>query len=217
MNIIDRMTHHKADGFIGFYSTLPSSGLNNRLDSYKDSDKLIEVFDSERIEQMILENVNSKIFERYFPESYRKYSSGRRIRLTEEHESIYCKYCNKDLTEVRGENSLMVFAKDANEVIQEVYCVCKESCDDKLVEEMMLRGYKTDYEDLEDMIIPINYLIKYMANLNLLYDFKLKMSKEAFEEYKTILIRLAQLVFREPTQKEIVRMDNLNIMNSGIF
>ena len=46
---------------------------------------------------------------------------------------------------------------------------------------------------------------------------KLKMSKEAFEEYKTILIRLAQLVFREPTQKEIVRMDNLNIMNSGIF
>lgn len=71
-NISDRIEQFGADGFIGFYSTLPRSGLNNRLDSYKNRFK-IQVFDKERIESYILGHKRYELFKRYFPKSYQEW------------------------------------------------------------------------------------------------------------------------------------------------
>lgn len=69
-NISDRLGQFKANGFIGFYSTLASSGLNARLDSYNDRYK-IQIFDKEKIEAFILNHKRYELFRRYFPVSYK--------------------------------------------------------------------------------------------------------------------------------------------------
>src|SRR5271165_2498693 len=49
-NITDRLKHHKADGFMGFYSTMPSSALVTRLQQYVDNGDLqaYEMFDHKK-------------------------------------------------------------------------------------------------------------------------------------------------------------------------
>ena len=63
-NIIDRLVQHEAKGFIGFYSTLPSSSLVIRLDSYKKQGYEILYFDKDRISD-ILPNIPSSILQKY--------------------------------------------------------------------------------------------------------------------------------------------------------
>ncbi len=51
-NIVDRLTQHQADGFIGFYSTIASSALVDRLTKLHDQGKIkaFEIYDGARIE-----------------------------------------------------------------------------------------------------------------------------------------------------------------------
>lgn len=69
-NIIDRLTKHNCNGFIAFYSTIPSSGLNNAFDSYKEKYN-IKIFDHKGIESYLIKGLN-KLIMRYFPESYKR-------------------------------------------------------------------------------------------------------------------------------------------------
>jgi len=74
LNIQERVDSFKADGFIGFYSTLPSSGLNKRLSDLKDNNKIKDyrVFDSKLIENYLVRMGFSKLLMRYLPNSYKK-------------------------------------------------------------------------------------------------------------------------------------------------
>jgi hypothetical protein len=50
-NITDRLKHHSAKGFLGFYPTLPSAALVARLKEYKNQGiKAYEIFDAKKIE-----------------------------------------------------------------------------------------------------------------------------------------------------------------------
>lgn len=55
-NIGDRLVLHTCDGFIAFYSTIPSQGLDNILHSYREKGDPIELYDPARIERELLEN-----------------------------------------------------------------------------------------------------------------------------------------------------------------
>ncbi|MFN7898919.1 MAG: hypothetical protein ACK5N0_04515 [Synechococcaceae cyanobacterium] len=73
INIRDRVDTFDADGFLGFYSTLPSSGLIN---AFKGLKKHIQVdhFDSARIGQYLLTDRRlDSVFKYYFPESYSQF------------------------------------------------------------------------------------------------------------------------------------------------
>ena len=80
INIIERVERHSCQGFLGFYSTLPSSGLNDLINGI--SNKIEnEIFDREKIESIIIDKKLENIFSRYFPTSYSewpisKYHSG---------------------------------------------------------------------------------------------------------------------------------------------
>lgn len=72
-NIIDRVTQHKCKGFMGVYSTLPSSGLSNRLYGIRKKVPSV-IFDSARIEEMIFNcKQKEQLLLRYFPKSNEKY------------------------------------------------------------------------------------------------------------------------------------------------
>ena len=51
-NIMDRLVQHKAKGFIGFYSTLPSTALLTRFKSYKEQHYEIVYFDKDSISDL---------------------------------------------------------------------------------------------------------------------------------------------------------------------
>jgi len=54
INILERVRQHKCDGFLGFYSTLPTSSLSNLLNGLKEGDKNsieVAVYDNKRIER----------------------------------------------------------------------------------------------------------------------------------------------------------------------
>ena len=72
LNITDRLEHHSADGFLGFYSTLPSAPLVIQLKEYQNRARIkaYEVFDAKKIKSYFVSTGFSKLALRYFPQSY---------------------------------------------------------------------------------------------------------------------------------------------------
>lgn len=69
-DVIGRVEKFKCKGFIGFYSTLPSTGLANTLKAFQDRID-IEIFDRARIEHfLVTEDRLRLVLQRYFPEGY---------------------------------------------------------------------------------------------------------------------------------------------------
>ncbi len=75
INIRDRVEKYNADGFFGFYSTLPSSGLASTFKGIKDKLNL-DYFDSGMIQNELITNpVLENVFRAYFPISFLKFKS----------------------------------------------------------------------------------------------------------------------------------------------
>lgn len=72
-NFLDRLKQHNCSGYIGFYSTLPSSKLSERLEGIRNNDSSFEfqIFNNEMIETRMLSNPEFQILlKKYFPMSY---------------------------------------------------------------------------------------------------------------------------------------------------
>lgn len=75
-NIRDRVESNECQGFIGFYSTLASSGLSTNLEGMKTKFEY-QIFDKEKIESKLLHSAKGlEIAERYFPISLAKWRTG---------------------------------------------------------------------------------------------------------------------------------------------
>ncbi len=74
-NIRERVDALAADGFLGFYSTLPSSGLNSLLVGLENHIR-VDHFDSAAIERHLTTNrLLANTFRLFFPESYQRFHS----------------------------------------------------------------------------------------------------------------------------------------------
>lgn len=223
-NISDRLQQFKAQGFIGFYSTLPSGGLNTKLDSFR-SKCLVEVFDKERIEKSILDSKSYELFRRYFPVSYKKWIANESnltpAKILEEYNPLPCCICGRDLLCIDNPddryNGIVGFVIDpTTKKYIEVYSTCKNRCDRIMRARFRETNYSTSWEDIGDMAIPGIYLRKYMAMLNQLYSGNCRFDEKAFAQFKKILIILSQLVFRHQSKKEELRIIDLNDLPDGI-
>lgn len=74
-DIMDRVVSNGCHGFMGIYSTLPSTTLHNKLEKYKSSGKIeVTIYDRERLENAIISNLDAQresLFLRYFSVSYK--------------------------------------------------------------------------------------------------------------------------------------------------
>jgi Restriction endonuclease len=70
-NILDRLRSHGCTAFIGFYSTIPSKALIQRLSGLRQYEDIeFETFDSEKIEALLLQTQEGhEIIKRFFPKS----------------------------------------------------------------------------------------------------------------------------------------------------
>jgi hypothetical protein len=217
VNIQERIDSFKADGFIGFYSTLPSAALNTRMNQLKENNKIkdFRFFDGKLIENHLVRIGYSRLLLRYLPESYKSIKPKHLV--FNEYIPIECDYCGKDLIENHHEENYQGIVCNAevlndngpNDVI-DVYFACKGDCDTAL-ENKYWKQHKaiTKWQDITDLAIPVFYLKWVMATLNDVKTGRLNYSDNAFEKTKKITLALSQIVMREMTDKERERVMDL--------
>ena len=208
-NILERMRSFQADGFIGFYSTIASSGLNGRLRELRIRGDIrdYQLFDHKRIEDYLMRLGFSRIFTRYFPESSKKMRPLHKV--LDEYVPIACDVCGRDLLEAlyrenyKGLVAQVEVTDGASGVttIESMYFACKGKCD-KEMQERCRHEFKTSsgWKALSRWI---------MATLNRLRSGKYKYADAAFEKEKQLIMALAQNVFREMTERERERVRTL--------
>jgi hypothetical protein len=221
-NILERCRSFRVDGFIGFYSTIPSAGLNARLKQLKDNQDIkdYKIFDYKLIESYIIEYGFSQMFLRYFPNSYKRVRPIHKIfdQLVE----LKCDYCGKDILKNLYKNDYSAIVgtaysyEDNKQVFHNVYFACKYDCDNHMEYRMKQKGWGTLWEDISDIAKPNFYLRYVLATINQLnspqqYEYKPK----AIKKERMLLMALAQKVFHEVTDEERKRFDEL--LETGFY
>ncbi|HLA95915.1 MAG TPA: restriction endonuclease [Pyrinomonadaceae bacterium] len=76
INILERVAQHNCSGFIGFYSSIASSGLSQQLEGLRTNrpDFDFQLFDGEKISTKLMSNPElGVLLEKYFPDSFQSF------------------------------------------------------------------------------------------------------------------------------------------------
>lgn len=224
-NIRDRVDANSCHGFIGFYSTLASSGLSNSLKGLRN---LIEyqIFDKEKIENQLLHTSRGiELAERYFPKSLLswKVENPEPARLFINDSTLKCEICKKELLVKNNYEGIVVFySKERTDFIEEkehyeyIHWVCKGNCDNELkhkISQYNNDAVESGWEDISDVIMPTIFIRWIFATLNEQRNGKTH-SDEAFENFKEFLIQIFPYVSRHLTSKEQERIKMLSMIPS---
>ena len=218
-DIIDRLRAHDCQGFIGVYSTLPQTTLNDKLHKFIPKIQF-QIYDKERIEKELLEHPNGiKLARRYFPISIEKFinQNPKPKKIFKEIPAINCENCQSDL--LINKNGIFVLLKETNDPItnelrfknQEIkyaYFSCKGDCDNKLKSKYIEQGLlSSEWGIIDDLMIPTLFLNNIVAYINRLMEHTV--SQEAHEQMKQLYINVFPHIIRELTHEEKERVSNL--------
>jgi len=223
-NIRDRVESHSCDGFMGVYSTLPSSALLQTFEGLKGHVEVIH-YDSAKIEQALLSSPSGLFLaERYFPESIAKWKRENppRARVLEGLTGLQCEYCGKDLLSEEEKSGIVVIWRISrgddqvtSEEVYDIYWACKGNCDRSLHPRYDRNDAISGWEDIPDICIPSVYLKWVMSLVNQLYQ-GTHFSPQALEKYKTILLETFPYVSRDLTTRERRHIDILMRLPNGV-
>ncbi|MFN3701839.1 MAG: restriction endonuclease [Alphaproteobacteria bacterium] len=213
-SILERVKQHSSGGFMGFYSTVPSTALITRLDSLVRNGDLraYTIFDSKRLEATFIEKGMSSLAIRYFPTSYKSFRPIQQF--LKDYVPLKCDVCGEDvlrqsLTKKYNANILFPL-KSGDPSRDHVYVVCKKDCDQTLTDRIFsATGCITEWQDLEDLTNPLGYLRSVMGYMNVLHSGELRFSKSAHDKIKEIYISVGQRTMREATQEDKDRVRDL--------
>lgn len=218
-NILERVQGYGADGFIGIYSTIASTGLSNRLHQLKQKESIkdFRIFDHKLIENYLINIGFSNLLMRYFPEGY-KLIKPLHV-LFDKYYPLECEVCGKDLLISMFKDKLnglvgyvTAITSDASHV-EDVYVACKGICDQQMETKFLNLGKVTAWQDLKDLANPalyLNYIIKTITEHREKYSVY---SDDAFKKEKIILMKMGQKVFQELNLEERKRVDLLTQFN----
>ncbi len=211
-DIPGRVLANKCHGFLGFYSTLPSSGLTSQLEGLKDRFEY-QIYDREMIEKNILNSTEGlKLTKRFFPISISKWEKGhpKPEKFFWKYPELLCDYCGKNLLEPKKSGIVAIWEKlydhreniDHNEIV-DIYCCCKGNCDRILKKQFYTKHKHTvdGWEDIPDICIPTIYCKWLVSTLHELKG-KAKYSEQAFKKNLNILLAIFPYISRELTDKE---------------
>ena len=92
--------------------------------------------------------------------------------------------------------------------VRDVYACCKGDCG-RLLRRRGQDGLMDGWNDISDLVIPLNFIRNIMAFLNRLRDGIDTYTDEAFGKEKEILMAFAQKVLRETSESERQRVRDL--------
>lgn len=159
VDILDRVRSNTCNGFIGFYSTLPSTGLTKKLKGFENDLETL-ILDSAKIEKTLLRSGEGmKVAARYFPESLAswKIENPEPANIYPKNIGLYCASCGIDL--LKSHNGIVVLLEDytVHEIIH-VYWCCKGICDQKLQRKHNRENLIDLWDDIEDLRIPMGFM-----------------------------------------------------------
>ncbi len=230
-NILERISEHAADGFMGFYSTLASSSLIDRLKTLVKEQKLaaFEIIDKGKIEAKFYREGLSDLAGRYFPKSYKHIKPIQAI--WREYEPLECEACGeviliKEILTPR--QAIIVYAKKSSvycsqekmsenyKNIHNVYTVCKGKCDQQLNEWLREQGYFTTWIDIGDLCNPILFMQSIVSYMNSIRSNDKIFTDEAHEKIKGIYIIMAQRILREATVEDQEDARRRGVINASL-
>ena len=179
-DIHDRVRTHECRGFLGFYSTVPSSGLAAKLNApHPDFEALI--YDPERIERELLSANGWALAKRFFPESSAKWQAEHPspVKIFRESPTLVCLYCGKDLFRPEPHGIVVIWSSKKDEV-EHVYWCCKGVCDRALNSRFYTDGLVDGWEDIPSLMIPTLHIRWVVSTINQLHSGK-KYAEEAIE------------------------------------
>ena len=208
-DIVDRVKANRCQGFIGFYSTLPSSPLAKKLEGLRSESGIeFQLFDRELIESNLLTATNGfNLAKRYFKISFSKWSpeNPEPADLFEDQDSLFCEYCGNDLLKPKTGIVVVWTRYDKKSWIEEeitdVYWCCKGECDKTLRARQRQANHLDRWQDIPDLCIPTLYLRR-IASLMDQFHRGVRFRDEALEKMKELLITLFPFVCRDQTAKE---------------
>jgi hypothetical protein len=214
-NIRDRIEANYCDGFIGFYSTLPSSGLSDAIKGLSAKAEA-QTFDREKIESYLLKSPDGlHLAKRYFPKSIAKwigeYPGPASVFST--HPTLSCQNCGKDLLAPDPSGIIVLWhrldAASGKTHYERVYWCCKGHCDQELSCSMHGKGFVDGWEDIPDVAIPIVFSKWIMTPMNELYRGG-TYSADAFDNLKEFILSVYPYVARNATESEQERIRSLS-------
>lgn len=222
IDILGRTRKFKAQGFIAFYSRIPSSGLMDTFRRHEEEIN-IEIWDNEKIENaLITEESLQIVFQRYFPKSYKKWKDEDDTpkRVFHSYSPLECCVCKKDLLPERSGVVAIAYTYDektGQEYIGDVYWACFGG-HDRLMERKIFNetGMITGWESIKDLSIPLVYVRWFVATFNNLRNGKNIFTDEAFEKFKEFTLCMSQIVVKETTPEQWERIQDLTMI-PGVF
>lgn len=220
-DIHDRVRTHGCNGFLGFYSTVPSSGLAAKINA-SGLPFEVQVFDAENIERQLLSSSQGTgIAKRFFPVSLDKWRKEHPApaKLFSEEPELSCAYCGKNLLEPAPHGIVVLWTttarndKGVKERTELVYWCCKGKCDAVLNRKHYRKGIIDGWEDIPDLIIPLTYIRWVMTIFNEFHR-GMSYSDEALENMKTLLLNIFPLIARDMTADEKERIRGLSMIPS---
>ncbi len=222
-NIRDRLEANNCQGFIGFYSTLASSGLSTTLEGMKGKIEY-QVFDKEKIEGQLLHSAKGlEIAERYFPVSLSEWrvENPQPAKIFAEKPSLKCKVCEKELFEQDDNGIITLWSRMRNDYVNEkeqfehVFWTCRGHCDSVLSRHIRKQNRKLidGWEDISDVMMPTIF-IKWMMSIMNQQHAGVVYSGEAHENLKEFLLQIFPYVSRHLKEKEIKRVKSLGMVPS---
>lgn len=222
-NIRDRVEANGCQGFIGFYSTLASTGLSTNLEGMKGKFEF-QIFDREKIEAKLIHSAKGlEIAERYFPKSLEEWKTEnpQPAEIFVEKLSLKCKVCEKELLEQDDPGVIQLWSRIRKDYEKEperfeyVFWTCRGRCDELLARH--LRGQSKNlidgWEDISDVMMPTIFIRWVMSIMNEQRS-GVEYSDEAFENLKEFLLQVFPYVSRHLTSKEKERVKSLGMIPS---
>ncbi len=212
LNVGDRVKQHQCDGFMAFYSTLPSSGLSQRLHSVCKT----TIYDSEKIERFIVTSNNNpqalSLFVRFFPESWKNY-----LKLTQKQTQlndrkplfdakIECDICGKSLFE-EPRKSIYVLVRGEKDKIIDIKYLTKGECDMISSQQIRKNGNFDYWGEFSDLLNPNTWLIesvRFIKEVN-----QGKYTEKAFTKMLNLFVQTYAYIARQPSAQEQARFNTL--------
>lgn len=217
-DIADRVQTHKCKGFVGFYSTIPSSSLTKKLEGLHRKFEC-QIFDREKIEERLLGSAQGfRLAERYFKNSLTE--AQHPATVFDASPQLLCRCCEKNLLPPAQDAMIVSWEKINSKTMQtmsvvDVYVCCKGACDWSLRHQYLGRDLKDGWEDICDIAIPsvyFNWVFRFWRDLHQ----RIKYTPKAFKGLTDLMVALYPYVSRKPTLAEAGKLERLRMLSNSL-
>jgi hypothetical protein len=210
LNIVDRLRQHKADGFIGFYSTTASAALVTKLKEYRENGTIeaFEIYDGSRIENGFHDVGLSGVLQQHLPQSH---TALRPIHpLLGSYQPLPCDVCGKDLlkaTLTENSSGMITFGSRIEEdqdeqVVERVAFVCKGECGEKMERKNFLLGLSEGWDDISDYCNPLIFIRRVTGYINEMRSGSTKYSQAAHDRMIDFYMAMSQRTLRQTNAED---------------